>query len=116
MKPIQLVLPEPPSANRYWRTFRGRAVKSKEAKAFVATVQGIATAARVKPILEGPVALSVRWVRGRKAGDLDNRLKIVCDALGKGLCYKDDRQITEITMTRVDGDKPGRLEVAVWAL
>ena len=113
---IRLTLPEPPSANRYWRTFRGRAVKSAEARAFVATVHGLAKAAKIKPITTGPVAVDITWVRGRKAGDLDNRLKIVLDALGKGLCYKDDRQITEITMHRQDGTAPGKLEVSVWAL
>lgn len=112
---IHLTLPEPPSANRYWRTFRGRAVKSKEARAFVEAVRTLALVAKVKPILAGPVKLTVVWYRSRKMGDLSNRLKIVEDAMN-GVCYTDDKQVSEIVMRRVDGVKPGRMDITVEAL
>ena len=90
-------LPEPPSANRYWRVWRGRVVKSAEARAYARAVAAI-VAGTLTP-LTGAVALSVHWHRGRKSGDLDNRLKVTLDAL-KGLAYHDDKQVTRIEATR----------------
>ena len=111
---IRLILPKAPSANRYFRVYRGRAVKSTEARTYIATVRGIAKALRVKPI-EGEVALSVHWYRGAKRGDLDNTLKVLGDALN-GVAYQDDRQVAKITMERTDGETPERVEVMVWKL
>ena len=85
-------LPEPPSANRYWRVYRGRAVKSDAARAYVATIRRIC--AKIEP-LDGPVAVQLHWWRGRKSGDLDNRLKVTLDAL-KGLAYHDDKQVIDL--------------------
>lgn len=38
-----------------------------------------------------------------KFGDVDNHLKAICDALN-GICYHDDRQITEAHITLIKGD------------
>ena len=96
---VYLGLPEPPSANRYWRVYRGRAVKSAEARAYAARVWAICTG-KLTP-LTGFVSVRVTWWRGRKSGDLDNRLKVTLDSL-KGLAYQDDRQVVEIHATRND--------------
>ena len=105
---IDLILPEPPSANRYWRVFRGRAVTSAEARAYK---RRVALTSRCRP-LDGPVAVTVRWFRGRKAGDLDNRLKCLLDAL-KGVAFADDRQVAEIHAYRYEDRVTPRVEVRV---
>lgn len=74
---MKLTLPAPPSANRYWRNVRGRMVLSREAKDYKRAV-GI-LAAHLTPTTK-PVAVLLDWYRGRKAGDLDNRLKQSLDA------------------------------------
>lgn len=120
----RLVLPEPPSANRYWRTVlvRGRATTllSKEARAYrraVAELWPTLTFAKDlggRPVTDD-VQVSLVWYRARRSGDLDNRIKQVLDAL-KGLVYADDKQITGITAYRVDDARyegTGRIEVAV---
>jgi len=87
-------LPLPPSANRYFRMFRGRMVTSSEAKNYRAAVAALMHAHHVEP-LTGPVCVSISVYRARKAGDLDNRIKIVLDAM-QGIFYVDDKQIREL--------------------
>lgn len=106
-------LPYPPSANNYWRSIvingRGRVVVSREAKAFKKAVSAVM--AGVSP-LTGPVALTATFYRPRKQGDLDNLLKVTCDAL-KGICYHDDEQIVQITAHRKEDKENPRVEISV---
>lgn len=94
-------LPYPPSSNRYWRVWRGRAVKSTEARAYQAAV---ALANRGAVPLTGPVSVDLVVTRPAKRGDLDNFLKVVLDAL-KGIAFVDDAQIVTIGARRVEGSK-----------
>lgn len=108
---MTLELPEPPSANRYWRVFRGRAVKSSEARAYGVKVKAEALRQRVKPIT-GDVCVSITWHRAKRMGDLDNRLKVVLDAL-QGVAFVDDKQVKALTALRLDSPKNGKLIVTV---
>ncbi len=117
MTRLCLDLPEAPSANRYWRVFRGRAVKSAEARDYQAAVREHANAVvpvpGMFPFPKGtPVRVSVDWHRSIRSGDLDNRLKIVLDAL-KRVVYADDSQIVEIVARRFDAPRKGRVTVVV---
>lgn len=114
---ISLVLPEPPSANRYWRTTvaRGGFVQtyvSAEAKEYKQTVREMAG---LDCVLIGDVSIAVTWFRSRRSGDLDNRIKVFCDAL-QGVVFANDSQIVEIhAIRREDRDRP-RIEVEVTPL
>lgn len=107
----RLVLPYPPSANRYWRNFKGRTVISAEARAYKKEVVarlawlGINTAW----IMIGPIAISLWVYRPRKSGDLDNRIKVILDSL-QGLRYENDSQIVEIHVYRHDDKANPRVE------
>ncbi len=95
-------LDEPPSANRWWRMWRGRMVLSDEARAYKQYVANAALGKRYRPIPKpAPVRLHVVWNRGRKSGDLDKRLGVLLDAL-QGIAYDSDAQIVEIHAERVD--------------
>lgn len=109
---MKATLPYPPSANRYWRSFRGRMVLSAEAKKYKAFVQ---VALAKWPILGGPVALIAHLYRPQKSGDLDNRLKVLGDALN-GVAWLDDKQIEEIHAFRHDDKARPRVEIEVRAL
>lgn len=109
---MTITLPPPPSANRYWRNFRGRTVVSGEAKAYKDAAAWLARAAGMDEPLTGNVALTVRWYRERKAGDLSNRLKILEDAL-QGVAYVNDSQIVRIVAERYDDKRNPRVEVEV---
>ena len=108
---MRLVLPEPPSANRYWRHARGRTYVSPEAEAYRLVVMAAWWKAKVKP-LGCAVAVTLTWYRGRKSGDLDNRIKQVLDAL-QGLAYENDSQIVEIHAYRIDRPRHGSAEVTI---
>jgi Holliday junction resolvase RusA-like endonuclease len=109
---MRAVLPYPPSANRYWRTFRNRTVVSEEARKYKALVKvELAT----WPLLAGPVALIAHLYRPQRSGDLDNRLKVLGDALN-GVAWSDDSQVVEIHAYRHDDKARPRVEVDVRSL
>lgn len=132
---ISLTLPYPPSANRYWRS---RVVKgismtyvSAEAKAYKATVCGLAKIAGVNAPITGRVAFDIKlypsrpqdWERRMKRSpddwddtvqciDLDNANKVLLDAL-KGVAIGDDKWVRRITSERMEPDGEARLEVTI---
>lgn len=66
-----------------------------------------------EPLL-GDVAVRLVWVRARKAGDIDGRVKSTLDLLN-GIAWLDDAQITELHVLRVDDPtQPARVEVFCW--
>jgi crossover junction endodeoxyribonuclease RusA len=110
---LKLTLPEPPSANRWWRKFRNRMVLSAEARAYKTLVWGYVMEHRGRPAGEcGSVAVSIDWYRGRKAGDLDKRIGVLLDAL-QGLAYDNDSQVVELTARRFDDKQNPRVEVTI---
>ncbi len=106
-----IVLPLPPSANRYWRSIGNRAIVSEDARAYKAGVWLVAQHAGLHPFV-GPVAVYLHVYRGRKAGDLDNYGKVLLDALC-GVAYQDDGQVVEIHSWRHDDAANPRVEVEV---
>lgn len=110
--PITLTLHEPPSANRYWRVMNGRPVLSATARLYKQAVGLSAICQGVRTPVTHPVAVTIRWFRARKAGDLDNRLKIVLDALN-GIAYADDKQIVELHAYRADDKANPRVEISL---
>lgn len=106
---VILTVPYPPSANRYWRMARNRLYPSAEAKAYKEEVR--LTNLRCKP-LEGKVKLTAKVYRPRKAGDLMNREKVLCDAL-QGVAYLDDNQIWEAHFFMFDDKANPRVEVEI---
>ena len=107
---VELVLPYPPSANRYWRHAKGRTYRSKEAVDYISSVRALCVSLRPT---EGAVRVSLHIYRPAKRGDLDNRLKVCLDSL-QGLVYADDKQIVELHAYRREAtDKLGYVTVRV---
>lgn len=120
---IELALPYPVSANRYWRNMRGRMIRSAEANAYRASVAREAMVQRVRPLhgcaVEVLIVLHPRTTKAGKASesriDLDNCIKVVLDALNS-VAYADDKQVVKLT-AEVGGSVPGGgLSVAVGTL
>lgn len=110
---MTITLPYPPTANLYWRVYRGRAVKSDAARRYQGETALMARAAGVR-VLDGPVMVSVTAYRPRRQGDLDNLAKIFIDAL-RGTAYHDDNQVVELHMYRRDDKRNPRIVVTVAA-
>jgi crossover junction endodeoxyribonuclease RusA len=114
---MNIVLPFPPSSNRYWRSFRGRVVKSKEARDYQQAVSCLANvgASNGPPtLLTGAVGLELNFYRPQRRGDLDNRIKVLVDAL-QGIVYINDSQVSELHAFLHDDKKSPRVEVNAWS-
>lgn len=111
----RLTLPVPPSSNRYWRRGRnGQIYVSEEAEAYRTQVARAVRKIVAEP-LGGEIAFVVRWYRGERRGDLNNRIKILEDALRKAL-YVDDKQIVESFHRRFEDKEFPRMEIETWEI
>ncbi len=110
-----VILPWPPSVNRYWRTFRGRMLISADGR----TYRQEAIAAAVTGDRFGSVKVRVSieaWLPDNRRRDVDNLLKAPLDALCHAGIYEDDSQIVELSIRRAGLDKANpRLEITLEA-
>lgn len=106
----RIFLPYPPSANRYWRNFRGRMVRSKQATAYRQTVRDAGAALGLTG-RDGPLSVRI-WLHPRKTVtgraskvclDVDNCVKVVLDSL-QGVAYVNDRQVRRLEVSIQDDD------------
>ena len=116
---MKFFLPYPLSANKYWRNVNGRMVVSAEAKEYKNTVGWLAKGAGIRPHV-GDVFLKILLhPKTKKDGeasnvrvDLDNVLKVMCDALN-GIAFADDKQITKINLEISHPIQNGGLSVTI---
>lgn len=114
--PIRLTLDVPPSANRYWRIWKGRAVRTSEATAYHSKALVHARNRGILPLPQSArVCLTIHWFRARKQGDVDNRIKVCADAL-QGVAYHNDSQVVELHAYRHEDPERPRVEVEVRAV
>ena len=107
---MKVTLPLPPSANRYWRLWRGHMVVSDEARAYKHGAKLRALTQGMRPLC-GPVYVSLTVYRAARRGDLDNRIKVSLDAL-QGVAFENDAQVTEIH-AKLEDD-PANPRIVVW--
>lgn len=130
---IELTLPYPISANRYWATrvvpVKGRQMPmvyvTSDAKDFKEQVGWVCKAAGIRTPLAGRVAISMQlyphrpqdWAtRQRKHGaawddtvqclDIDNANKVLLDAL-KDVAIEDDKWVRRLSSERMEPDEHG---------
>lgn len=124
-----LLLPYPISTNRYWRSFRGRMVRSKLALEYKAEVVALATESLLHKYT-GPVAVRMtlhperpmdwekrarkdpNWALGVRRIDIDNAQKVALDAL-QGVVFDNDKQVTSLCITLGEPIAGGGLSVEV---
>ena len=111
----RIVLPWPPSANRYYRApsrgpLAGRHLLSEEGRQYRSAVASLAVAHRWPRIPAGSlVRMDVEaWMPDRRRRDLDNTLKATQDALAHAGVLSDDAQIDDLRVAR-KRDSSGRL-------
>lgn len=132
---IKLVLPYPPSANRFWRTAvvcgRAQTYPSADAKAYKTAVQVLALQAGLRKPFKGRIELHVQlypqrpkdWAKRAKLDplawdddvrciDLGNCEKVLSDALN-GVAWLDDKQHRRIVLERMEPDGDARLVVRI---
>lgn len=118
---VTLTVKEPPSSNQYWRQHGRVTYRTREAKEYIEMVANAALAFKKNggPCFpEGDVTIVLVWHRSRRSGDLDNRSKVLYDAL-QGTIYADDKQIAQDWRRRCDAHPEipkGHVRVEVSAL
>lgn len=141
---IELTLPYPISANRYWATRivpagRGRKAMAltyvtAEAKAYKAEIQKIASRIGLLQPLDQRVSMSIRlyphrpldwqkrvkklgdqWDNSVQCIDLGNCEKVLADAL-QGVIYTDDKWIWHEEKQRMEPDGEARVVVTIAAI
>lgn len=108
---MTVTLPYPPSANLYWKHWRGRVVLSREGRDYKVVAKSLARSQQMRPT-DGPVSVVLVAYRPRRRGDIDNMIPLALDAL-RGVAYADDDQIVELHAFRRDDKTRPRLEVQV---
>lgn len=110
MKEIFLWLPGMvPSVNKYYRhTSGGTHYMSPEGRTYKTRLGWEAKKAGAKKPMEGWVSIEIEWHCTAKCrgGDLDNRAKVIMDAL-EGVVYENDYYVAEIKMRKVMGSPFG---------
>lgn len=117
---VEVMLPYPPSTNRYWRTFKGRTYVSSEATAYKKAVRQIigwhdmylfdvALHVTLHP------KLTSKGQASRVCIDLDNGLKVLIDAL-QGILIADDKQVRELHAHYGDPVRDGAVSVELRSL
>jgi crossover junction endodeoxyribonuclease RusA len=92
-------LPTPERTNAIWRQWRGRTIVSARHRHDKATAAG---RFGVASPYTGPVAVRLRWVRQRRTGDIDSRIKAALDLLTHLGVWHDDAQVVDLHVTRHD--------------
>lgn len=108
----RFVLPTPERTNAIWRQWKGRTLVSAKHRA---DKREAPTRFGLAEPLAGDVAVQMLWVRHRKAGDIDSRIKAALDLLTAMGVWHDDAQVAWLEVERTDDPTraPG-LYVDVW--
>lgn len=119
---IEIKLPYPISANRYWRRAGKNIVASAEANRYKTTVRQLAYLAQIKTQTGNVgVEITLHPKRNRDGSangtvlDLDNALKVTLDSL-QGVAYINDKQIKYLVAQYGPPVKDGGLTVNIHPL
>lgn len=113
MKPIQLILPWPPSINHYWLSRGNSRFISKAGRLFRESVAEECADLGVAG-LEGRLAVHVAlFPPDRRKRDVDNILKALLDACEHAGCYESDSQIDELHVIRQGVHPGGRCTILI---
>ena len=113
MSEINLILPWPPSVNRYWRTFQGRMIISAEGRSYRKAVADQVFIQRGAKHYEGKLKVVIEaWRPDNRKRDLDNLLKAVLDSLTHAGVWADDGLIIDLRIYWAE-DIGGMLKVKV---
>lgn len=140
MESITLVLPMPPSANRYWRRVmpkghtRPMTILSEDARAYKSEVARIAYGLGIRSVLKGRVGVAYRlipqrpkdwqkkarkdpegWADSIRCIDLDNSLKVLMDALN-GIVIEDDKWARKFIIERGEPEDVAKLVVTIFRI
>tara|TARA_R100000501_G_C2531737_1_gene54341 strand:- start:28 stop:402 length:375 start_codon:yes stop_codon:yes gene_type:complete len=116
---IELELPMPPSANRYWRYVNGKVLKSKQARDYIKTIGDLwmVYKAQKKAKAFGKDQRLQIYIQvfppNRIRRDLDNLLKVLMDSLENAGLFTNDEQIDDIRIMRMEIYPGGKMVICL---
>jgi crossover junction endodeoxyribonuclease RusA len=112
---ISLLMPWPPSLNRYYRTVQGRILVSKDGRDYRAQAVGaVREQIGCHKAIDGRVSVDIFAAPpDKRRRDLDNLLKGMLDALTHAGVWLDDSQVDRLMIERVPPTKGGWVEVVI---
>jgi crossover junction endodeoxyribonuclease RusA len=116
--PIDLVLPVPPTDNRYYGRPKGSRHKyvTRAGRGYKHAVAVIAEQQKVRGLIgDARVAMKI-VIHLPSGGDIQNRLKGLCDALEDAHIFENDKQIDDLRIIRGHPVKGGRCHVTIWEI
>lgn len=114
---MRIVLPWPPSVNRYWRTVNGRMLISAGGRKYRVEVLATALLQSIVSVGSAPVEVSIlAYYPDKRRRDIDNVLKAPLDALTHAGIWEDDSQIEALSIRKAGYDQhTPRLEIDITA-
>jgi len=111
-----IVMPWPPSVNRYWRSIgRGRVIISKQGRDYIKTITDLIHIMKLKTTGEKLTVIIEAYPPDWRRRDLDNIKKALFDSLQKAGVYNDDCQIDCDLTTRMPPVADGRVVLGLYA-
>jgi|SRR5580698_6410236 Holliday junction resolvase RusA-like endonuclease len=122
---MELILPWPPTVNHYKKiggtriTKKGKSyqarVNTSETKVFYYEVWLKLRHLKLESFKNARLSVEIRlYADSHRKMDIDNRVKVLLDALQKGNLYDDDSQIDRLLITRCNPEPPiGKVIVIV---
>lgn len=111
---MTVVLPYPPSVNRYYRHVGAKVLISREGREYRAKVVGLARAGRVAKFTADVAVCARVYPPDKRRRDADNVLKALLDALVHGGVLADDSLVKDLRVRMMPPrpDSP-RVEVSI---
>jgi len=110
-----IVMPWPPSVNRYWRSIgRGRVIISKQGRDYRKAIADLIHKMNLKTTGEKLTVLIEAYPPDWRLRDLDNIKKALLDSLQKAGVYNDDFQIDCDLTTRMPPFSDGRVVIGLY--
>lgn len=116
---IELILPFPPSVNRYWRSpnkgkFAGRTLLSEAGRKYRAAALNALADQHPGKVIKGRVEVHLAlFPPCRRKRDIDNYIKGVLDVLTHGRIWEDDEQVDRLSVIRGCPTKGGQIRVEI---
>ncbi len=116
-------LPWPPSINSYIKRGNNRSYMTKRGKEFrnevvtACIAECLSSGEAQRQTMHGRLAVNIELTApDRRKRDIDNHVKAVLDALQHVRVFKDDSQIDELRVKRLDVEAPGCCDVTICEL